>query len=257
MRTFIIDFLRGLAAYPRAQRLVIRHRLWSWLVVPGLLSVAYVAALLFLGALWFDDLSRLLVEHWLPAGWESGPFYWIALLLMWFMGLLIGFLAYRQVVLIVFAPLLGQLSETVEAREYGGVAPPFSLRQMTRDLARGLNVNLRYLGWSLLGTAAAWLLVLIPIAGAPLSAAGMVLVQAYFGGAGLMDPPLERRRATVAETLVLVRSRRGLATGVGLGFVLLLLIPVAGWFLAPTYGTIAGTIAVHDYLGPDDGSRDS
>ena len=66
------------------------------------------------------------------------------------------------------------------------------------------------------------------------------LVQSYYAGFGNFDYYLERR-ATVKESVRYIRQKRGLVIGNGAGFMLLLLIPVLGLFLAPVMSTIAAT----------------
>jgi CysZ protein len=57
---------------------------------------------------------------------------------------------------------------------------------------------------------------------------------------------MERRNKSVRETFRHAWNHRGRMIGHGAMFALLLLIPVAGWFLAPSYGIVAGTLGVID-----------
>ena len=104
-------------------------------------------------------------------------------------------------------------------------------------------LNLRNLFFSLIFTLLAWLLVFIPVVGALVSMVLIILIQSYYGGFSLMDYTLERRRYSVSESIKFSKHHRSLATGLGGGFMLLALVPVVGWFAAPTYGTVAATLA--------------
>ena len=59
-----------------------------------------------------------------------------------------------------------------------------------------------------------------------------------------MDYTLARHSFSVKESLEFSSSHSGLLTGVGMGFVLLLFVPVVGWAIGPTIGVIASTLAV-------------
>ncbi|MDA0768110.1 MAG: hypothetical protein O3A87_12775 [Verrucomicrobia bacterium] len=54
---------------------------------------------------------------------------------------------------------------------------------------------------------------------------------------------------SIANTFAHAWRHRGRTIGHGLGFTLLLFLPVVGWFLAPSYGIVAGTLGVIDTLG--------
>ena len=45
-----------------------------------------------------------------------------------------------------------------------------------------------------------------------------------------------------------MKRRTGCSTGVGAGYILLMLIPLVGWMFAPTFGTVAGTLVAIDEL---------
>ncbi len=238
------NFFAGLSSYREAHRVVRRYRLWPYLVLPGILSLFYLCGLLVLAILYVDDLSAYLFTQHFPAAWQGPVFSLVAQALIWLVLLVLGYLTYQQVVLILFSPLLGVLSETVEKKLTGQEAPAFSIANSLKDIWRGVRVNLRYLFRSLLWSIPAWLAIFIPAAGALLSPLLLFIIQAYYGGAGLVDPNLERRRYTVAQSVDFVKQHRGRVLGVGSGFLLLLMIPLVGWFLAPSYGTIAAALAV-------------
>lgn len=242
------ELLAGLHAYWRAHRLIVRHRLWPYLAIPGLLSVAYAALLVVLGVAYFGPFSDHLIENMLPDFMRSEAATLITSILLWLVWLLIGYMTYRHIALILFAPFLGYLSERTETLVTGKPAPTFSSRQMLRDLGRGLVINLRLLLLTVVFSLPAWLLVLVPVAGAIAASAILFWIQAYYGGFGLVDYTLERKRLPVRASIAHVRKHRSRVAGVGIGFLGLLFIPVVGWFLAPAYGAVAGTLATLDTL---------
>jgi CysZ protein len=111
-------------------------------------------------------------------------------------------------------------------------------------------MSLLTLGLSLLGMVACWLLVFIPIVGGLLSAVALPLVQMFFAGTGFCDPALGRRRFAVGASLRFALHHRWRVVGHGCGFVMLLAIPFIGWFIAPSYGLMAGTLGAAELLHP-------
>jgi len=54
----------------------------------------------------------------------------------------------------------------------------------------------------------------------------------------MTDYTLERQGFSVKESQVYYRQHKPELFGIGLGLMFLLLIPVIGWFLAPTYALV-------------------
>ena len=76
-------------------------------------------------------------------------------------------------------------------------------------------------------------------------------MQSKYLGYGLMDFPLEHRGLSVKQSDDFVRRHRPLSTGLGAGYLLLMMIPIVGWMFAPTFGTVAGTLKALEALeGP-------
>jgi CysZ protein len=67
------------------------------------------------------------------------------------------------------------------------------------------------------------------------------IIQAYYAGFGNFDYYLERY-ANVSQSKYFVSRNKGLAVGNGAVFLALLLIPIAGLFLAPALATTAATV---------------
>jgi CysZ protein len=67
-------------------------------------------------------------------------------------------------------------------------------------------------------------------------------VQAYYAGYGNLDYFMDRRY-TVKESINFIGNNKGVALGNGIGFLLLLAVPLIGVFLAPTLGVAAATLS--------------
>lgn len=228
--------------------------MWKHLIVPGLLSMLYFPLVIggFFGGTFFGvkEISTYISEKWLPnevAEWAA----WGLSILIGLLAIYLAFLLYRSVVMIIYAPFIGLISETAEEKYHGTRGPGFSVGGMLYDIYRGSMVSALMLAISLMLTVLCWLLWLLPVVGAVIYFAGMLIIQAYFAGAGFMDPVLERRRIGIRASLSHSYRHKWHALGNGTGFVIMMLVPVIGWFLAPSYGIIAAAISGVDTLYDD------
>ena len=242
------DFLSGLSAYRRVPGTLLRHGLWPYQFLPALISLLLAAAL-FAGC-WF---SAGTLHDWLDSLVDV-RFDWLdrslslAMTALAFLALLTAFVfAHKHLALIILSPLLGKIAEeTVKAVK----GPDFAKSELTfmQSLARSTGVNLRYILREIFATILLLLCNLIPGIGSVISAAGLFAVQSKYLGYGLMDFPLEHRGLNVRQSDDFVRSHRPLSTGLGAGYLLLMMIPVIGWMFAPTFGTVAGTLKALEAL---------
>ena len=234
------DYLQGLKAYSSAHKLVTKHNLWGFVILPGILSTLFFIGLSILGWNVSDPISAWLLGLF-PATWEVASIGWLTTatnLLIFTSILLLGMFIVKYLVLIVLSPMLSYLSEKTEEIAFGGADGKMNLKEMLKDVVRAIRLNSRNLIRELVIT---FVLYIIP--GVNVAAPVLVFfVQSYYGGFGLMDFTLERKRLNVSESIQFVRKRRGLALGLGTGYMLWSFVPIIGWFIGPTYGTIAATI---------------
>ena len=241
------EFLRGIGSYPKAHRAIRKHRLWPFMILPGLLSLLYMAGLVFAGIALFGDVAGWIVER-LPGFLRGDAIRAATIFLLWLLLLLSGYVVYQPVVLILFSPFLSFLSETAESRMTGTPGPSFDWKQLAKDIVRAVRINFRNLLRMAVLILLAWALALVPLIGAMISTALIFFIQAFYNGFALTDFTLERKRLTVRESVRFGKEHRGRVTGVGAGFMLVMLAPVVGWFVAPTYGTVAATIAAMEVM---------
>jgi len=245
----IREFFRGVGDYLKANRLVLREGMWKVIFVPGLISLCYFPAVvvgMFLAA---GKLAPYATEHWMPELLQAAWMEWVIAGFFWVAGLFFGLLLFRTVVMVLYAPFLSYLSETTEKKASGLVPPDFTWRETLGNLFRAFSVGSITLSLSLVLVVLCWGLAFVPVVGGLLSLALVPLIQFYFAGVGFFDPGLERRALGIRESLRFSWLHRARILGNGLGFVLLLTVPVAGWFLAPSYGIIAGTLATAEIFG--------
>jgi CysZ protein len=74
----------------------------------------------------------------------------------------------------------------------------------------------------------------------------MLAVEFFFFGFSMIDYSNERRKMTTGESTKYVMANKSLAVANGGVFHFLLLIPVIGIMVGPTYGVVAATLASHE-----------
>jgi len=232
----IID---GFGSYFGVLGFIGRHRLYSYFIISGIISVLLGGAIF--GASYFlsDDLGALLFELYPFERWSD---YVLKILNVTAGGLVIilGFILYKYLLLICVAPFMGPLSAKVEEIITGEpTSSKFSLKQTSYEIIRGIRISLRNVIRELGLTLILVILGLIPIFTVFVTPL-IFLVQSYYAGFGNFDYYLERR-ANLRDSVRYIKQHRGLAIGNGAGFMLLLLIPVIGLFLAPVMATVAAT----------------
>ena len=244
--------LRGVRAFLAAPGLLSRYRLWRYLLAPALLSLLMSTAIVAALVVGFDnfhdwiDAKIALQTKWLDAvlSWSASILAVIAL------GAVFVFL-HKHLVLVLLAPFLGRLAEmTVRGIE----GEKFRQRVGAVDsIVRSAKVNTRSIALVLLAGVVFFVVgLMVPIVGSLLSSVALILIQNCYLGNGLLDFPLEYRGRSTTESVAFCKAHRGEATGLGLGYFLTMLVPVVGWMLAPTLGTVAGTGLAMDLLGDDD-----
>ena len=224
------DFIAGLTGYAEAHRFIVKHRLTHYLLFPGIISVIYLVLLLLLAYIYLGSFAGYILHNWIPSYLQANIMEIILVVLLWIFLLLLLFITYRHVSLALLSPFLSILSERTECILSGAAEAGFSLKQVLIDLIRGIRINLRIMILSILFSLLAWLLMLLPVIGAFLSLVASVIIQSYYGGFALYDYSLERKRLSVKDSIKYIKMHRASVLGVGLGFFILTLIPLIGWF---------------------------
>lgn len=237
----IQGFLIGFTAYAKAARMVSRHGLWGYVLVPGLISLLLGAAILSGAWAMSDDISGWAMALY-PFEWGKGAIEHIIQVFGGAMVIILGLLAFKHLVMAITSPVMSLLSEKVEKILRGGQpqSAAFSIRKALSDLARGLALALRNLLRELGYTALLLLLGLLLPFLSPAITLLIFMVQAYYAGFGNLDFTMERY-FDVKGSVTFAKSNRGLCLGNGTAF-LLLLFTGLGFLFALPLGTIAATI---------------
>jgi len=248
------EIVIAVQSYFRAHHFIREHRLWKWILVPGI-----IYTLLFAVSMYFFGKSAINVIEWIMD--KTHAYTWLhhsnnslfsflfafAYIILWLILMLFYFSLFKYVWLIVGSPVFAYLSEKTEAiieeREY-----PFNLSQLMKDIVRGVAIALRNTLWQTVYTVSILILSLVPIIGwvTPILA---LLIECYYYGFSMLDYSCERRRMTAAESIYYIGNHRGLAIGNGMVFYLMHILPIAGWILAPAYAVIAATLSMMELKG--------
>lgn len=244
------EIVIAIQSYFRAHEFISKHRLWKWIIIPGLLySILFVVGMYFFlkssNSLVSYVSQSLGIEAWLDRQASSvlnflfifGE-YILRLVLMFFY-----FSLFKYLFLIVGSPLFAYLSEKTEAI-IEGKDFPFSFSQLIKDSIRGIKLALRNALWQTVYTISILILSLFPIVGwiTPMIS---LFLECYYYGFSMLDYSCERHKLSPSESIEFINRHKGLAIGNGLVFYLMHGIPVVGWVLAPAYAVVAATISLY------------
>ncbi len=234
------DLLDGVFNYFKVFKVASEYKLWKYLFYSGLIST-FIGACLFYSAFQYGDIFGQSIFSWYK--WDFGKDLisaiddWVGIIIIAIFGVLI----FKYIVLIVSSPIMSFLSEQYERQTTSFPAlTSFSFLQVFQDLKRGVLLNLRNLFRELFIVGMLMVVGIFPVFTlfvAPL----IFIVQSYFAGFGNLDYFLERHH-DINGAVSFVKRYRFLAIGNGAVFLLLLMIPVLGWFIAPFFATLSGTI---------------
>ncbi len=248
-RFMINNILKGLQVYTGAYDLISKLKLWKYFIVPIIISIV-VFVMIFVSAYGLsDNLGEWMASIWV---WEFGKatFTFISTIIAGIVIFFIGALLFKHIIMALSSPFMSPVSEKIEAYFTGRPAKNYVSTSFSKQLMRGIRISLRNLFKELLFTLPILILKFIPVVNI-FSTVLLFLVQAYYAGFANMDYTLERH-FKYKDSVAFIRQHRGLAIGNGIGFLLLLLIPIVGVVLVlPLSVTSASVIAV-DLLFDDD-----
>lgn len=244
------EIIISIQSYMHAHHFIIKHKLWKWIIIPGL-----IYTILFLGGIylfWVSSNSAIEfiliqtgVKGWLERmqdSWVNFLFI-VGQIIFRLVLLLFYFSLFKFLFLIIGSPVFAYLSEktesTIEGKDF-----PFSAWQLLKDILRGVKIALRNLLWQTVYVVSILIVSFIPIFGwvAPLVA---LMVECYYFGFSMLDYSSERNKLSAAQSIEFIGRHKGLAIGNGLVFYVMHLVPFVGWIFAPGYAVIAATISLH------------
>jgi CysZ protein len=244
------EMIIAIQAYFEAHRFIRRHKLWKWILVPGILyMILFMVGMYFFGrtaSTFIEWIARETgLQNWLNALDNSLVSFMFTMFgtMFWLLQMLFYFSLFKYIFLIIGSPLFAYLSEKTEAIMEGKDFP-FSFAQLLKDIKRGIFIALRNSLWQTVYLLSILVLTLVPVVGwiTPILA---LLVECYYYGFSMLDYSMERHKKTAAESIFFIGSHKGLAIGNGMIFYLMHGLPFVGWVLAPAYSVIAATLSIY------------
>lgn len=244
------ELIIAIQSYSQAHQFIIKHKLWKWILIPGLLyTLLFVTGMYYFGQTAGDFIEWMAMKTGLR-GWIDqfsnsfvGFLFVFGTALLWLIMMLLYFSLFKFLFLIIGSPVFAFLSEKtasiIEGKDF-----PFSFTQLGKDILRGIKLALRNSVWQTVYVLSILLLSLIPLIGwlTPILA---VLVECYYYGFSMLDYSMERQKKTPAESIFYIGNHKGLAIGNGFIFYLMHMIPIIGWILAPSYAVVAATLSTY------------
>ena len=165
------EIIIAIQSYGQAHRFIVKHRLWKWILIPGLIYTI----LFLIGTYFFLFFSNNAIEFvllksgiktWLDKmqdSWLNWLFI-IGQVILWLVLFLFYFSLFKYIFLIIGSPVFAYLSEKtesiIEEKEF-----PFSLSQLMLDIARAVKIALRNMLWQTVYVVSILILSFIPLVG--------------------------------------------------------------------------------------------
>ena len=244
------EIIISIQAYLEAHRFIVKHKLWKWIFIPGLIyCILFIAGIYLFWVTSNSAIEWVLLKSgtkaWLDSMHDSwlNFFFIVGQVILRLVLLLFYFSLFKFLFLIIGSPVFAYLSEKtdsiIENKDF-----PFSAKQLMKDIIRGVGIALRNMLWQSVYFVSILILSFIPVAGwvTPVVA---FFVDCYYLGFSMLDYSSERNKLSVSQSIDFIGHHKGLAIGNGMVFYMMHLFPVIGWLFAPSYAVIAATISLH------------
>ena len=244
------EIVTAIQSYYKAHQFISKHRLWKWIIIPGIVyMLLFCISMYFFGRSASNVIEYLSsvtgISNWLHKMQSSllGFFFTIGGIMIWLLLMFFYFSLFKYIWLIIGSPVFAYLSEKTEAL-LEGTEYPFSMKQLLKDMLRGIKLALRNALWQTVYAVSILLLSFIPVVGWVTPVISM-FVECYYYGFSMLDYSCERHKLSPSQSVAFISNHKGLAIGNGLVFYLMHFIPIIGWVLAPAYAVVAATISLY------------
>ena len=241
------SFVRAFKEVFASLKSVKEYRLYGYFIIPFLLNIIILSFMIYFSynnilplsthaitgeGIFFDILRRLLA-----------PLILIALSI-------VTIFIYSIIGTIITAPFNDILSEKLEEKLTGEkFNEKFSFSAFFEDIFRVLKNILKLLIAILIINILLLLLNFLPLIGTVMYTILSFIVTLFFLGFQFYDYPLERRKQTFGQKIKTLMYFKMQVLGLGLGFMVLSLIPIVG-FLGLNMATIGATVMFVEYIKP-------
>ncbi len=245
------EIVIAIQSYGKAHEFIRNNKLWKWILIPGI-----VYALLFMVSMYFfgktatgviEYLTNVIgIREWIQKFQNSwlGFFFTVAGVILWMILMFFYFSLFKYIWLILGSPIFAFLSEKTQSI-IDGKDFPINMKQLMKDILRGIKLALRNTLWQTVYTISILILSFIPVIGwaTPILA---LFVECYYYGFSMLDYSFERNKLSPQQSIEFISKHKGLAIGNGLVFYMMHGLIGIGWVLAPAYAVIAATISINE-----------
>lgn len=243
------EFIISVQAYGQAYSFIQKHKLWKWILVPGIIYAILFTLGMYSFAHTCNNFFKWLIIETGLSNWVKkeevgmlGFVFTMTSLISWLVIIQLYFAIFKFMFLIFGSPIFTYLSEKTEAI-LTGKEFPFKLQILLWDIARGIYIAVRNGLWQTVYMLALVILSLFPIIGWAVPLLGF-FIECYYYGFSMLDYNMERNQKTASESIYFIGRHKGLAIGNGLVFYMMHSIPVIGWIFAPAFSVVAATLSV-------------
>lgn len=233
------SILQGSSNYLEAHRWLKRTGRLKWLLWPLLCSLCMLPVYGY--TVYFSTGYTL---QWVTNyfGWQMhGWAYWLSFPVVLLIVLFAGYILLKNIIMLLCVPMNALLAEAVMTDQLGASASQ-SWLELAGSMLRALLMTLFTLFISLITSVILLMISIVPVAGAIIALILGIMLQAFLAAWGFFDPVYERAGCTIRGSLWRSIKLFPQMVSSGIPFVLLFQIPVLGWTLAPTYGTVSGAL---------------
>ncbi|HNW99566.1 MAG TPA: EI24 domain-containing protein [Bacteroidales bacterium] len=247
------NFSLGFETYIDAHKFIVKNKLWAYVLLPGIINLCLIVLIFFAGLFFSKQITDWFFNFVGITGNEQGvlsylfsAFYFIMRLLIQVFFFYCYFSIYKYLVLVIMSPVLAILSDKT-SKIITGREVPYTFSLLMNDIFRGLAIVLRNIFMELLFIVICFFLSFIPIVGFVIPIF-LFFVSMYFYGFSIIYYSHECYRLKISESVKFIRKNKGFAIANGFMFYILLLIPLVGLLVAPSYSVVAATIGVNRIL---------
>ena len=186
------DLIIAFVSYIKAHQFIVKHKLWKWIFIPGIIyTILFFVVLNLFSSTASNFIVWMTLKSGLKAWMDSlnnsfaGFLFVVGSTLVWFMILLFYFSLFKYLFLIVGAPLFAYLSEKT-ASILEGKEHPFVFKDFIKQAIRGMYIAIRNSLWQMVYLLTILIICIIPIVGwfTPFM---VLLIECYYLGFSMLD----------------------------------------------------------------------
>jgi CysZ protein len=239
---------KNLLLFFDAHNFVLKNKLYRHLIITGLIFIAvFSVGLTFLIQLinWTEKIYNYDIQHFLTTyiNLDSNYIRYITHGSFWILKHALKAnkdSIFLSLFLILGTPYLSFLSGKIQ-KIVSNKASTFTWKKFLFEIYRGLSISIRNILKQFL-----WFILILAISYIPyleyITPFFGFIIQAYYNGILISDYTLEQKGFSIKESFEFYKMNKFAMFSTGLGFMFILLIPVVGWFIAPTYALVSTSL---------------